>query len=136
MDVTHALWRKHRLKCLNRNPDAPVLTWCDAPLIMPNCGKFIQPCFTLLLFNNLCQKPISAPCCQKILDQTDLALFYQRAVVHWPVMALLFFSDQNKITLDFGIWHELLSSLLFSSSSQLRLKKTLLSGFLGDEHIC
>jgi hypothetical protein len=47
MDVTHALWRKHRLKCLNRNPDAPVLTWCDAPLIMPNCGKFIQPCFYL-----------------------------------------------------------------------------------------
>jgi len=47
IDVTHALWRQHRLNCL---PDANSLTWGDPPLlIMPNYGKFIQPCSSLCL---------------------------------------------------------------------------------------
>lgn len=127
MDVTHALWRKHRLKCLNRNPDAPVLTWCDAPLIMPNCGKFIQPCFylafklypyySLIIYANIRTLLSKGPWSNK--SGTFLSVCYG----HWPVMALLFCSNQNEITLDYGSWYELLSSLLFSSSSQLRLKK-------------
>lgn len=132
MDVTHALWRKHRLKCLNRNPDAPVLTWCDAPLIMPNCGKFIQPCFYLTFklypyYSSIIYAKSQYP---HPLDQTYLLLFYQCAMVIGPVMALLFFSNQNEITLDFGSWYGLLSSLLFSSSSQLRLKKLCSLAFL------
>ena len=47
MDVTHALWRQHRLNCL---PDVNGLTWGDPPLlIMPNYGKFIQSCYSLCL---------------------------------------------------------------------------------------
>ena len=137
MDVTHALWRKHRLKCLNRNPDAPVLTWCDAPLIMPNCGKFIQPCFYLTFklypyYSSIiyAKSQYPHPVVKRSLIKQIWGTFLSVCYGHWPVMPLLFCNNQNESTLDYGSWYELLSSLLFSSSSQLRLKKLCSLAFL------
>merc|ERR1711956_85007 len=110
---------------------------CDAPLIMPNCGKFIQPCFyltfklypyysSIIYAKSQYPHPVVKRSLIKQIWGTLLSVCYG----HWPVMPLLFCNNQNETTLDYGNWYELLSSLLFSSSSQLRLKKLCSLAFL------